>query len=985
VKSRAATSALVALVLFSFTTVTAAEIELRSYETEFLKLIYYTEDHAYLVPHVARCFENSLAFHRQLFNYTPSEPVVVLLHDFGDYGHGGTSTVPWNYITIGIEPFDYVYETMPANERMNWLMHHELVHVVATDKGAGADNFFRKMFAGKVAPTAEQPLSMYYSYLTSPRWYSPRWYHEGIAVFLETWMAGGLGRLLGGYDEMVFRTMELEKRYFYDIVGLESEGTAIDFQVGQNSYLYGTRFVTYLALQHGPEKLIAWFDREKGSKRYFSSQFKQVYGVPLHEEWTRWIEWEHRWQDENLALIREYPVTEDHPLLEQALGSASRAHYDAATNRVFTAVNYPGRSAHIAAISLEDGDIEKLVNVSSPALYYVTSLAHDAEWGKLYYTTDNTRGWRDLNEVDLATGHKRELIEDCRAGNLVVSPADHSIWAVQHHNGLSSIVRFMPPFEEGWETLLTIDYGKDIFDLDISPDGKSLTASLIEISGRQRLVKMDIDRLLAKQGSFDVLYEFEKNSPSNFVFSPDGRYLYGTSYYSGVSNIYRYDFEAGEIEAVTNAEAGYFRPLPISEDRLFAFRYTAKGLMPVTLPIEVKEDVNAVRYLGQQIVKNHSQVVDWNAGSPLKIDLEEATRYSGEYKAAKRIGLASIIPVVEGYRDTFAVGARLHFADPVGMNSINLTAAISEQDADRDDEEQLHLRFRYDHFPWSIQAGHNSSDFYDLFGPTKVSRKGTWARVGMENYIINRRPRTFKYHFDISGYTGLDTVPEYQNIAATSDEYVSLSGGLNYNHLRGTIGGIEAEKGLSWDFGSVNNYVDGELLSRAYTNFDFGFLTPIDHSSIWLRSSAGYSFGDPEQTFSNFYFGGFGNNWVDHLSAKRYREYYSFPGLELNEIEANNYGKLTLEWTLPAVKFRRLGAPGFYANWMQFSLFSSGIVANFTGDLEQRELGTAGVQVDFKVVMFSNLESTLSFGWASAFEEGHGPEREIMASLKLLR
>ena len=87
-------------------------------------------------------------------------------------------------------------------------------------------------------------MSMLYSFLTSPRWYSPRWYHEGIAVFLETWMAGGIGRTLGGYDEMVFRTMVLEDAYFYDVVGLESEGTTIDFQVGQNSYLYGTRFVT---------------------------------------------------------------------------------------------------------------------------------------------------------------------------------------------------------------------------------------------------------------------------------------------------------------------------------------------------------------------------------------------------------------------------------------------------------------------------------------------------------------------------------------------------------------------------------------------------------------------------------------------------------------------------------------------------------------------------------------------------------------------
>ena len=123
--------------------------QLYSRQTEQLNLIYYDKAHEYLSYHLARCFENSLAFHRGLFDYTPSGPVAVLMQDFGDYGHGGTSTVPWNYISIGIEPFDYVYETMPANERMNWLMHHELVHVVATDKAAGSDLRYRSLFRGR--------------------------------------------------------------------------------------------------------------------------------------------------------------------------------------------------------------------------------------------------------------------------------------------------------------------------------------------------------------------------------------------------------------------------------------------------------------------------------------------------------------------------------------------------------------------------------------------------------------------------------------------------------------------------------------------------------------------------------------------------------------------------------------------------------------------------------------------------------------------
>ena len=84
---------------------------------------------------------------------------------------------------------------------------------------------------------------------------------EGSAVFMETWMAGGLGRAQGGYDEMVWRAKVHDNSRFFSPLGLESEGTQIDFQVGANSYLYGTRFMSYLALTYGPDKVVEWLRR----------------------------------------------------------------------------------------------------------------------------------------------------------------------------------------------------------------------------------------------------------------------------------------------------------------------------------------------------------------------------------------------------------------------------------------------------------------------------------------------------------------------------------------------------------------------------------------------------------------------------------------------------------------------------------------------------------------------------------------------------
>ncbi|HJW09316.1 MAG TPA: hypothetical protein VJ483_06745 [Holophagaceae bacterium] len=957
----------------------AQELQLR--KAENLNLAYYGKAPEYLSYHLARSFENSMAFHERLFNYAPTQPVTILLQDWGDFGHGGTSTLPWNYISLGMEPFIYTYDTMPTNERMNWLMHHELVHVVATDKAAGRDLTFRKLFHGKVEPGKENPLSMYYSYLTAPRWYAPRWYHEGIATFLETWMAGGVGRALGGYDEMVFRTMVMENAYFYDVVGLESEGTTIDFQVGQNSYLYGTRFVTYLGMKYGPEKVVAWFDRKEGSAPNFSTQFEKVFGCTLEQEWHAWIAWEAQWQAENLARIRKYPVTQDTRLIPEALGSVSRSFYDPGRKLIYTAVRRPARTSEVVSLDPASGQIKPLAEVVAPAFYLVTSMAYDPKGDKLFFTSHH-QAWRDLEELDLATGRTRTLMKGARIGDLAADPSTGTLWGIRHFNGLSSLVRVPKPYD-GWITTISFEYGSDMIDLDVSPDGRTLTGTLIEVSGQQRLVAFDIGDLMKGDHSFTKLHEFKDNAASNFTFSPDGRYLYGTSYYTGASNIFRYDFETRKMEAITNSDTGYFRPIPLPDGGLLAYRYTAKGFLPVRLPVEVREDIEAIKYLGQQVVERFPIVKSWNAGSPARVDLDKVTTYLGPYKAGKMLGLGSVYPVLEGYKDAVAAGLRWNFSDPLGRQELDVTAAYSP-DHRLQDSEKLHLKVLWVHEPWKVRLAENPTDFYDLFGPTKVSRKGQTASVAFHHNLIYDRPRTLDYTLTGAYYGGLDTLPDYQNVRAPFSHYASLGGHLDYKDLRRTLGAVEDERGIKWTLAADVDFVNGHSFERYHGGLDAGVLLPLDHSSIWLRTAAGGSNGAQDSDFSRFFFGGFGNNYVDYQDVRRYREFYAFPGLDLNQVGGSDFGKATLEWTLPPIRFRRLGTPGLFANWARFALFTSYLATDLGAPALRQNVRSLGTQVDISLTLFSDLESTLSFGYAMARSNGRN-DYEVMASLKLLR
>ena len=227
----------------------------------------------------------------------------------------------------------------------------------------------------------------------------------------------------------------------------------------------------------------------------------------------------------------------------------SPAFYDARRNKLFLGVNYPGQVAHLAALDIASGTMRRLRDVKGPAIYSVCSLAYDEEQGILFYTTDNN-AWRDLRRLEVDSGRSRLLIKDGRIGDLAFNRADRSLWGVRHYNGISTIVRIAAPYRE-WRQVYSWPYGQDVYDIAISPDGSWMAAALTEVSGRQSLIRIDLAKLVTGEAlaggeaAYETLSDFENSSPADFVFSATGARCYGSSYYSGVANIYRCDLDSG--------------------------------------------------------------------------------------------------------------------------------------------------------------------------------------------------------------------------------------------------------------------------------------------------------------------------------------------------------------------------------------------------------------------------------------------------------
>jgi len=958
-----------------------ASAQLNQLMMEDLRLVYFEATQGYLSPHLARCFHNSLEFQREIWGWEPSEPITVILVDFSDQGNASAGGLPRNQVMLEIAPLSFVYEIISANERMNLMMNHELVHVAAYDQAASGDRFWRKIFAGKVRPVPEHPGTVAYTYLTAPRFAVPRWYSEGIAVFVETWMAGGIGRAQGAWDEMVFRSMVRDGSHFYDPLGLVSEGVKIDFQVESNSYLYGTRFMSYLAYTYGPEKLVEWFSRREDSRRYYLTQFKHVYGQPLNQVWADWIEWEHEFQQANLEAIRQYPITPVRDLSDRALGSVSRAFLDAESNKIFAAFNYPGVVAHIGSISVEDGNIGKIEDIKGPVIYSVTSMAYDEERRQIFYTTDNV-AYRDLRVIDPETGKSKILLKDARIGDLAFNRSDRSIWGIRHFNGFTTLVRVPYPYDK-WEQIHSWPYGEVLYNLDISGDGNLLSASIGEINGDHSLQVWETAALVEGHVEPVEKTDFGTSVPSNFVFSPDGRYLFGSTYYTGASNIFRYELATDEIEAVSNSETGLFRPIPLEDGSLIVFRYTGEGFVPGVIEPEPLEDVAAITFLGNDVVTKHPVLEDWNVGSPMDVDLEDFETQKGDYHGFKSIGIESIYPVLEGYRNYGAVGFRLNLSDPALLNRISFTASYTPNSSLPADE-RLHLQLDYDRYNWNVKLKLNNSDFYDLFGPTKRGLKGYSAEVGWKKTLVYDKPRKLMLEIDGAAFGGLDQVPGFQNIESPYDKLFSTRIKLHYSHVRSSLGHVDDEKGHTWELVAASNYVNENLVPLARGAFDIGFALPIRHSSVWLRTDAGYAVGDEDDPFAYFFFGGFGNNWVDDGKIQRYREWYAFPGVDLNAIPGQNFVKGMLEWNLPPIRFENAGSSSFFVTWLRTSIFTSGIVTGLYDSDERLEVGNIGAQLDLRVTALSRLNMTLSLGLARAFLADGETADEVMFSLKIL-
>ena len=193
------------------------------------------------------------------------------------------------------------------------------------------------------------------------------------------------------------------------------------------------------------------------------------------------------------------------------------------------------------------------------------------------------------------------------------------------------------------------------------------------------------------------------------------------------------------VEAVSNAETGFFRPVPLADGRLVVLNYTGEGFVPAIIDPRPIETSARSRSSARELAAKYPVVKTWQVRAAERGRRGKADHAEGPVRSAAQASRSSnAYPVLQGYKNSAGIGYHFNFDDPLQFASLGITAAYTpSSNLPGDERGHVDITGRYQF--WTRRLSWNRSDFYDLFGPTKRSRKGYAAKLGYDWELYLRR------------------------------------------------------------------------------------------------------------------------------------------------------------------------------------------------------------------------------------------------------
>ncbi|HUQ26613.1 MAG TPA: hypothetical protein VM140_13160 [Burkholderiales bacterium] len=227
-------------------------------------------DHARRAAAVA---ERILPRITRILRWEPKEPTQIVILDSADFSNGFATPIPFNLSGIFLSPPDDG-ELLQNREWLEMVLSHELFHIVHLDKARGTPLALRNVF-GRFP-------------LLFPNAVQPTWIIEGLAVYNETDVARGYGRLENTHFEGMMRAEVA--RGLRSLAELNADGRG--FPLNRN-YLYGSYFFAFLRERYGEHAVIGFIENYSNNLGWapVDSNPRRSTGKSMSELWPEFEEW----------------------------------------------------------------------------------------------------------------------------------------------------------------------------------------------------------------------------------------------------------------------------------------------------------------------------------------------------------------------------------------------------------------------------------------------------------------------------------------------------------------------------------------------------------------------------------------------------------------------------------------------------------------------------------------------------------------------
>ncbi|MBU1240497.1 hypothetical protein KJ865_12375, partial [Myxococcota bacterium] len=509
-----------------------------------------------------------------LMGHKTASPTHIVISSYTDQANGSATVYFRKTIRLFLTFPSDISELSDFDDWLWILIVHEYTHILHMDTMGQLPRLINKIFGQLWVPNS----------------LLPTWVVESMAVYSETKFSS-VGRNRSSIYSMYLRASVLDNQ----LLSLAQITSApIPYPHGTIPYLYGSRFLWYLARKYSDSTLkhfsasygstLIPFGVNKSARKAFGRTF-----VELYKEFSAFL---HKQVATFVAPVRDRGIRRGQAITRGGEFKFYPVfHPTDPTTLVY--IGHDGHSPnalHLVKITGAGQVIHherlhgRMIGPGRPSWGNNSLWFHNLEMHKATYS------FNDVYQLRLGTKSFRRVTRGGRISSPDFSFRKKVLVAVKSSATSSDLVQLNTRGKVDKVILRGAQY-EQFYTPSLSPGGDEVVFS------RYKSGKRDICLYNLKTNTLTSITN-DRAMDTGPVFSPDGAYILFSSDRTEIFNIYAYHLKTGALFQVTNVLNGAFAPSLSADGRLLAYAgYTSKGYEIFILPFSPRAFLNPLEPL----------------------------------------------------------------------------------------------------------------------------------------------------------------------------------------------------------------------------------------------------------------------------------------------------------------------------------------------------------------------------------------------------